>query len=123
MHPDARHGTVSPLVIPEIVAFPPEVDINNAACFGVELLAALRPGVAVVIADMTLTEFCDSSGMRHLLIANHRAKRSLAQLRVVVTADAVRRVLHVTGVDKVLDIYPSLHEAMAGNARISGAAS
>ena len=74
MHPDARHGTVSPLVIPEIVAFPPEVDINNAACFGVELLAALRPGVAVVIADMTLTEFCDSSGMRHLLIANHRAK-------------------------------------------------
>ena len=116
----APGSTVRPLVLPEIVVFPPEVDISNAALFGVEMLAALRPGVVVVIADMTLTEFCDSSGIRHLLIANQRAKRSLAQLRVVVTADTVRRVLHVTGVDQVLDIYPSLREALTGTPRISG---
>ena len=109
----APGSTVSALVLPEIVVFPPEVDVSNAALFGVELLAALRPGVAVVIADMTRTAFCDSSGIRHLLIANQRAKKRLAQLRVVVTADAVRRVLHVTGVDQVLDIYPSLQAALA----------
>jgi hypothetical protein len=83
-----RPSTVSPLAVPEIVLFPPEVDVSNAACFGVELLAAFRPGVAVVIADMTLTDFCDSSGIRHLLIANRRAKRCLVQLRVVVASDA-----------------------------------
>ena len=116
----ATPSTVRSLVVPEIVVFPPEVDISNAALFGVEMLAALRPGVPVVIADMTETAFCDSSGIRHLLIANRRAKRSLAQLRVVVTADAVRRVLHVTGVDQVLDIYPSLQEALTGTPRISG---
>jgi anti-sigma B factor antagonist len=109
----APGGTVRPLAVPEIVVFPPEVDISNAALFGVALLAALRPAGGVVIADMTETAFCDSSGIRHLLIANQRAKRSLAQLRVVVTADAVRRVLHVTGVDQLLDIYPSLQEALA----------
>ena len=111
----ARPGTVSPFVVPEIVVFPPEVDISNAAFFGVELLAAFRPGVAVVIADMTLTEFCDSSGIRHLLIANRRAKKSLAQLRVVVTSDAVRRVLQVTGVDQVLDIRPNMGSALTGS--------
>jgi anti-sigma B factor antagonist len=116
----APRSTVSPLVLPEIVVFPPEVDVSNAALFGVELLAALRPGVAVVIADMTQTAFCDSSGIRHLLIVNHRAKKSLAQLRVVVTDDAVRRVLQMTGVDQMLDIYPSLQEALTANPHSSG---
>ena len=116
----APRSTVSPLVLPEIVVFPPEVDVSNAALFGVELLAALRPGVAIVIADMTRTAFCDSSGIRHLVIVNHRAKKSRAQLRVVVTADAVRRVLQVTGVDQMLDIYPSLQEALTGNPHSSG---
>jgi anti-sigma B factor antagonist len=111
----ARLSTVSPLVVPEIVVLPPEVDISNATRFGAELLAAFRPGVAVVIADMTLTDFCDSSGIRQLLIANDRAKSSLAQLRVVVTSDAVRRVLHVTGVDQVLDIRPSMGAALTGS--------
>ena len=104
---------------PKIVVFPPEVDVTSAALFGVELLAALRPGVAVVISDMTLTAFCDSSGIRHHVIANHRARKSLAQLRVVVTTDAVRRVLHATGVDQVLDIYSSLQEALADRPPVS----
>ena len=115
MRTRGRPITVIPFVVPEIVVFPPEIDISNAACFGAELLAAFRPGAAVVIADMTLTDFCDSSGIRQLLIANDRAKRSLAQLRVVVSSDAVRRVLHVTGVDQVLDIRPSIGAALTGS--------
>jgi anti-anti-sigma factor len=107
--------TVSSLVVPEIVVFPPEVDISNAGRFGAEGLAAFRPGVAVVIADMTLTDFCDCSGIRQLLIANDQAKRNLAQLRVVVATDAVRRVLHVTGFDRVLDIRPSMGAALTGS--------
>ena len=113
----ARPRTVIPPVVPEIVVFPPEVDISNAACIGVELLVALRPGVAVVIADMTLTGFCDCSGIRELLIANDQARRNLAQLRVVVSTDAVRRVLHVTGVDQVLDIRTSMGAALTGSGR------
>jgi anti-anti-sigma factor len=111
----ARPGTVIPPVAPEIVVFPPEVDISNAACFGVELLVALRPGVGAMIADMTLTAFCDCSGIRELLIANDQARRNLAQLRVVVTTDAVQRVLHVTGFDQVLDIRSSMAAALTGS--------
>ena len=119
MNPDARQGTVCPLVLPEIVTFPAEVDISNAARLGSELLAACRQGVAVVIADMSRTAFCDSSGIRHLLIANDRAGKNLAQLRVVVATESVLRVLRVTGVDQVLDIYPSLQKALADRPPVS----
>ena len=115
MHPDTRTGTVSPLVVPEIVALPAEIDIANAVQVGDELGAALGSGAAVVIADMTLTEFCDSSGIRHLLIANDRAAASSAELRLVIRSAALFRVLRVTGVDQLLRIYPSLQDALTND--------
>ena len=115
MNPDARHSTVIPLVVPEIVRFPPEVDVTNAAEIGASLLAALRPGVAVIIADMAQTHFCDSSGIRQLVTAHNRAKRNLAQLRVVTSSAAVLRILHVTGLDQMLAIRPSMDSALANS--------
>lgn len=121
MHPDTGSSTVTPLVVPEIVALPAEIDITNAAQAGDDLCAVFSSGAAVVITDMTLTKFCDSSGIRHLLIANDRAEASAAELRVVVTSAAVLRVLQVTGVDRLLRIYLSLQEALtSGPAVIPG---
>ena len=102
----------------EIITFPAEVDISNSARLGSELLAAFRPGVTVVIADMSRTAFCDSFDTRRLLIANDRAGENLAQLRVVVATANVLRVLRLTGVDQVLDIYPSLPGALADSAPV-----
>ncbi len=113
MQPDARCGTVRPLVVPEIVTLPAEIDLSNAARVGNDLRAALRPGVAVVIADMSQTRFCDSSGIRHLLIAHELATANRVELRLAVSAPAVIRTMRVTGVDKVFNIYPSLQEALA----------
>jgi len=110
---DACPSTVSSLVVPEIVTFPDEVDLTNARRLGAELITAMRPGVPVVIVDMTLTEFCDSSGIRHLLMAHDYASQNGIDLRVVVSARAVRRTLRVTGVDMRLQLYPSLMGALS----------
>ncbi len=116
MHPDAHcTGTVSRLVVPEIVALPAEIDITNAAQVGDDLGVALGAGAAMVIADMTLTQFCDSAGLRQLLIANDRAVASTAELRLVITSAAVLRVLQLTGVDRLLRIYPSLQAALTND--------
>jgi anti-sigma B factor antagonist len=93
---------------------PPEVDISNAHRLGPELLGAFGPRATVVIADMSLTEFCDSTGIRHLLIANDAAMARGGELRVVVPSRAVLRVMRITGVDQVLAIYGSLGEALTG---------
>ncbi len=70
---------------------------------------------------MTLTQFCDSAGIRHLLIANDRAVASTAELRLVITSAAVLRVLKLMGVDRLLRIYPSLQATLTndGPARTS----
>jgi anti-anti-sigma regulatory factor len=71
--------------------------------------------VTEVIADLTTTRFCDSSGVRHLLLAHERASASEVQLRFAVPSDCpMRRVLELTGVHRVLAVYPTLAEAVTG---------
>jgi anti-anti-sigma factor len=110
---DARSGTAAPLVIPAIVTLPGEIDAGNADEVGGQLRAALRPGTAVVIADMSATTFADSSAVRALLIAQDAAAASDADLRLVISAPAVLRILQVLGIDSMLRIYPSLRAALA----------
>lgn len=113
MRPEHRQPTVTPLAFPEIVRFPAEIDLTNARRYGSELLAALRPGVTVVIADLSQTEYCDSSGVRYLLIGNDAARHHGAELHVVVATPAVQRVMTVLGVDRMLSIYSSMADAMS----------
>lgn len=119
MSPDACSSSVGALVVPEIVPFPDEVDTGNARRLCADLITAMRPGVPVVIADMTLTRFCDCSGLRHLLLARAYASENGIDLRVVISSSAVRRTLYITGVDTLLQLYPTLMAALS-NKRSEG---
>jgi anti-sigma B factor antagonist len=96
-----------------VVTLPEEIDLVNADQIGQELDAALASGVATVVADMTATRFCDTSGVRMLVLAHQRAAASGAELRVVIPSASILRVLALTKVDTVLRIYPSLEDALA----------
>jgi anti-sigma B factor antagonist len=112
--PDLQDTGVRPLVLPEIVCLPAEIDLVSSAAVGRQLLGAFRAGVAVVIADMSATEFCDSSGIRQLIIANNHAACTGAELRVVISSLAVRRALQVFGADQMLHLYPDMTSALTG---------
>jgi anti-anti-sigma factor len=99
-----------------IVPLPAEIDIANAHAIGDRLLTVLREGPAVLIADMSSTTFCDSSGVRTLVQAYQQAKAASASLRLVVTARGVLRVLAISGADRLMDIYPSVAESVAAPA-------
>jgi anti-anti-sigma factor len=109
-----ERATVTPLVVPEIVALPAEIDLMNADLIGQDLGAAFRRGEAVVIADMSATRFCDTSGARSLLLARDTAIAHGAELRLVIPAGAVMRALRILGADRLLQIYPSLDLALTG---------
>jgi anti-sigma B factor antagonist len=98
---------------PVIVPLPAEIDIVNAGDVGEQLRAAFAPGVSVVIADLGSTVFCDSSGVRQLVLAHKRAVASNRELRVVISSAGVLRVLAILGIDRVLEIYPDLAAALA----------
>jgi anti-anti-sigma factor len=62
---------------------------------------------------MTATTFCDSSGIRMLVLVHQLAVTNQAQLILVVPSAAVLRILSLTGVDVLLPVYPSLDEALS----------
>lgn len=97
---------------PAIVVLPAEIDIVNSAAAGMSLLDALG-NTGPIIADMTGTAFCDSTGVRMLLVAHDRAIASGSELRIVVKpGSAVIRTLAILGVDRILPIYASIEDAM-----------
>jgi anti-sigma B factor antagonist len=100
------------LAQPVVVTLPAEIDISNATRVGEELCAALAPGVGTVIADMTGTRFCDSSGISMLLVAHRKAIASGAELRLVVLSTEVLRALTLVRIDHLLPVYPSLAETL-----------
>jgi anti-sigma B factor antagonist len=103
--PGAQEGTV-------VVNFPSEIDMANAVQVGEELAAAFDAGAAIVVADMSGTRFCDTSGIHVLIMAHKRAMADNTRLRVVVRPGEVRQVLEIVRLDTVLALYPRLDIAL-----------
>jgi anti-sigma B factor antagonist len=95
------------------MTLPAEVDISNADQIRQDLVTLAGQGAWMVIADMSATTFCDSAGVTALVRAVRKANASGAGLRVAACAPGVARVLAITGVDRLIDIYPSVAAAMA----------
>jgi PAS domain S-box-containing protein len=96
-----------------VVRFPVHVDASNAARIGDRLLVALDRGAAVVIADMSATARCGRAGMDTLIRAHQRALVHQAELRLVVSAPAVRQRVSTEGLDRLVAVYPSVEAAVA----------
>jgi anti-sigma B factor antagonist len=101
---------------PVVVTMPAEIDITNADRIGGELSMAIAGGAAVVVADMTATRFCNSSGISMLVLAHRQAAANGAELRLVVPAAAVLRALKLVRMERLLPIYPSLDAALTPEA-------
>ena len=91
-----------------VVTLPAEIDITNADRIGEELSSAIARGAGIVVADMTGTRFCNSSGISMLVLAHRQAAANHAELRLVVLSAVVLRALKLVRMDCLLPIYPSL---------------
>ncbi len=105
-----------------VVTLPVEIDVTNADTLREELLAVMNQGAVLLIADMSKTNFCDSAGVSALVRAFRRAATSGSALRLVISTPAVQRVLSITGVDRLMDTFPSVAASLAGPYDQSGQA-
>jgi anti-sigma B factor antagonist len=96
-----------------VVAAPEEIDITNAPALRSALLEAAAHRHGTLVVDMTLTRFCDSSGLRTLLAAHKRAQAEGGELLLVIPAIAVLRVFAITGMDRMIPNFTSLDQALA----------
>jgi anti-anti-sigma factor len=96
-----------------VIALPEHIDACNAGQIHDQLLTLVSRGAAVMIADMTATVSCDHTGADALVSAYQRALVNGAQVRLVVIAHIIRRVLEAGGLDRLIPIYPTTEAAAA----------
>jgi len=96
-----------------VVALPEHIGLSNAGLIREELLSVINRGATALIADMTATISCDHAGADAVACAFQRAVISGTELRLVVTAQIVRRVLGINGLDRMVSIYPTREAATA----------
>jgi anti-sigma B factor antagonist len=115
----APHESTSPtpgLGIRQVVlTLPEEIDMSNTSQVHDTLFRALDDGTAVLIADASRTMFCDSASITMLLRTHDRAAATGAQLRIA-ASPPIRRVLELTGADRMLHVYPTVAAALAAPA-------
>jgi len=96
-----------------VVVTPEEIDITNAVSLRAALLDAASRGRRTMVVDMSGTHFCDTAGLHALVSAHRRAETEGSRVLLVVAANAVLRILAITGLDTVLARYSSLDDALA----------
>jgi anti-anti-sigma factor len=101
------------------VSFPGRIDLSNAGQLQDRLQAVISRGAALLVADMSGTASCDHAAVEVVARACQRAAINGTQVRLVVTAPVVRRVLSLEGLDRLVPIYPSIEAATAAG-RVSG---
>lgn len=95
-----------------VVTFPEQVGVPEAARLGEQLLGALGQGAVILIADMSGTVRCDQAGAEAVARACLRAAACQAELRLVITAQDVRRLMSAEGLDRLVPVYASLEAAL-----------
>jgi anti-anti-sigma factor len=94
-------------------SLPGEIDTTNAPRINQELVSLVDSGPGTLIADLTQTTFCDSSGAAALVRIAKRAQAGGVSFRVA-ASPAVMRVLGLLGADRLLDVYPGIDAAISG---------
>jgi anti-anti-sigma factor len=96
-----------------VVVLPEQVGLSNAGPVARQLLAVLDRGAAVLIADMTATRSCDYAGVDALARVYQRAVAHDTELRLVTPAPVVRRIVALSGLDRLVSVFPALEAAQA----------
>jgi anti-anti-sigma factor len=99
-----------------VVTFPEHVGAPDAAQIGAQLLAAIGSGAVMLIADMSATVSCDPAGVDALIRAYQRAAASQVELRLVIRAPEIRRLVSAEGLDRLVPVYTSIEAASAARA-------
>ena len=91
-----------------------EVDVTTTPRVRARLIALLSDGRPQLIVDLEGVNFLDSSGLGALVAALKLARSRGGELRLVCNEQrSVRKVLEVTGLDRVLERYDSVDDALA----------
>lgn len=90
-----------------------EVDLASSGELDLAIIDALALGTSRLTVDLTQVGFLDSSGLGVIVKGLKRAKESETEFDVIIENDRVLKVFKLTGLDSVINIFPSFTAATA----------
>jgi anti-sigma B factor antagonist len=91
-----------------------EVDLYTAPRLKDRLVELAGGGRSRIAVDLGGVEFMDSTGIGVLISGLKRCREAGGELALAAPRDPVRKVLAITGLDRVFPIHDSVGEATAG---------
>ncbi len=95
------------------------LDLATAPSVRAALLAAVEEGKREIIVELSRVAFLDSTGLGALVGAHRSAMENGGRVRLVVNAGPIARLLDITGLIRVLNVYPTLDEALEDRNRLA----
>jgi anti-anti-sigma factor len=117
----AAAGAVPPLAVDVVrtrgeaalVEVRGEIDLSTAGLLRARLLDLHTAGHRVLVVDFAGVAFCDAAGLSALVAAHNRASASGGAVRLSRVRPAQRRLLRITGLDRVFALYDDADSAMS----------
>ncbi len=100
-----------------IAALSGELDIASAPALREQLLGLLHHVASRLIIDLSAVSYADASGLAVLVATGRRARLLGGFLRLAAPTPAVARALSITGLNRHLDILPTVHAAITSPPR------
>jgi len=90
-----------------------EVDLYTAPRFKEDLIALIDDGVAEIVIDLSRVTFIDSTALGVIIGGVKRLHDHDGRLALVAASRPVVRILAITGLDRVLNIFDTREAALA----------
>jgi anti-anti-sigma factor len=94
-----------------VVSIGGEIDLSTAAAFEAAIAGALDDDPPVLVIELSEVSFMASVGLRILAATQEKVSESV-QVAIVANNPATSRPMQLTGLDKVLSLYPTLDDAL-----------
>jgi anti-sigma B factor antagonist len=95
-----------------VVSASGELDLYSAGCLEARIEEADAAGAQTVLVDLSEISFVDSTGLGVLVQETNRLEGRGHTLVLVTNDPRTRRVLELTGLDRVLRTYATLQDAL-----------
>jgi anti-anti-sigma factor len=87
------------------------LDASTAEEFGRQVETLVEGGITRVIVDCSKLTFLSSAGLAALLRTHSRMARKGGDVRIAGASGMVAQVLHLTHLDRMLQLYPDVERA------------
>ena len=103
-----------------VIALEGDADMSTAVKFNESFFSAARSGMRRVIADLSDVSFIDTTMLNALVVGHRRMVRDRGRFAVVCDGPRVSRVLEITGLGQILDVFSTRDDALAHVRQVSG---